>query len=108
MMNKFIMKLRLIQIVKKAYQLKWFKISKFRRDFYFELYRSNKLDDLHMCLYDLTGESPYNDRGRAWYFHYDGKWNKEGIHDEQNQENVREIGRSGSEVRQPSGDTSES
>ena len=78
-MNKFIMKLRLIQIVRKTYQLKWFKISKFRRDFYFELYCSNKLDDLHMCLYDLTGESPYNDRGRAWRICYDGKWNKDGI-----------------------------
>ena len=79
MMNKFIMKLRLIQIVRKAYQLKWFKISKFRRDFYFELYRVGAYENLHMCLYDLTGESPYNDRGRAWYFHSDGKWNKDGI-----------------------------
>ena len=82
-MNKIIYvvikKIRLIQVVKKAYRLKWFKISKVRRKHYFDLYCYNKYDDLHDCLYHLTGESPHNDRGRAWYFHYDGKWNKDGI-----------------------------
>jgi len=75
MMRKLARKFKLYRIMRLGYGIRWYQISKRRREFYLYLYENGDYKNLHQCLYSAIKGDPYKDEGWEHYICKDGRLN---------------------------------